>query len=930
MALNTTQAQVQINATVTGTQQVAGLQQTINGTTQSIAQMTRGQQALQRQIDNLTQTTGRSRSEILQWRADALGMGPALAPAIENLRRLGIDGGHAMNDLSFKTAGAKRELLVLMHEASQGNWTKFGGSLMVLGERINVMSLLFSMTGAAILGAAGAVGALAVAFAKGAAESTAFAHSMEVTGGYAGITEDRFNALANAIGEQFPGGIGHAREALQELVSTGAFTSSNLLKLGQDVELLAHLSGESSDKIVADFAKMDGGVAKWAEEHNKAWHFITAAQYAYIVQLEEQGRKEEAEKVVADALYSHLGGEAVRDLGILERAWFDLRTEISKTWDTLKNIGRADTTAQQIAKLQARKKDAANGPYVFDDNPSPWTKDDDAELDRLQKKFSQEQQDAKQKSDDADKQQKGIAGLNALRDHWRGMVGDVSRADEEIRKFHRDLDAALKANPNDKDALDAQAHASEIEAAIRKRDEKLKAPKVDRSGVKLENAYQTRRQSLLDDGGKLDSEIAQVERFGRVLDQSRLAVLNLDIAQGKLKGLSSSQIATLRALAAGDDAKQQTLAASKAFQGGEARAKAIHAEAQARATSNRESQVAAEMAAVEQQGLAKTSDRYKQLEGDIRAAINAREDARLAATLKEQNAATDVEIQKYEDEAILMRKSSLARQQLVADMKIQAEAAKLIASNPDQKDAIQADADARKKRVNAAIEDSYNAGRSPGQGQAKAFQDYIDQTTDAASQVAKIWTDTFQGTETALETFLTGGKVDFKAFADSIIKDMLRMAVQQTIMAPLMKWIGTGLGAVIGGLGSGGSSAGVPGWTPAVAHANGGVFGPNGSVPLTKYASGGVAKSPQLALFGEGSHNEAYVPLPDGRTIPVTMKGAQTQQAGHTFQTSVVVNSDGTSQMTPQRQGDGFQRAIQQAIQQELIRQKRDGGILAG
>jgi hypothetical protein len=42
---------------------------------------------------------------------------------------------------------------------------------------------------------------------------------------------------------------------------------------------------------------------------------------------------------------------------------------------------------------------------------------------------------------------------------------------------------------------------------------------------------------------------------------------------------------------------------------------------------------------------------------------------------------------------------------------------------------------------------------------------------------------------------------------------------------------------------------------------------------LKKYASGGVASSPQLALFGEGSKNEAFVPLPDGRRIPVDMQG---------------------------------------------------------
>ena len=47
-----------------------------------------------------------------------------------------------------------------------------------------------------------------------------------------------------------------------------------------------------------------------------------------------------------------------------------------------------------------------------------------------------------------------------------------------------------------------------------------------------------------------------------------------------------------------------------------------------------------------------------------------------------------------------------------------------------------------------------------------------------------------------------------------------------------------------------------------------------GAIPLRKYASGGVANRPQLAMFGEGSTPEAYVPLPDGRAIPVRMQGS--------------------------------------------------------
>ncbi|MEQ8396500.1 hypothetical protein [Thalassobaculum sp.] len=53
--------------------------------------------------------------------------------------------------------------------------------------------------------------------------------------------------------------------------------------------------------------------------------------------------------------------------------------------------------------------------------------------------------------------------------------------------------------------------------------------------------------------------------------------------------------------------------------------------------------------------------------------------------------------------------------------------------------------------------------------------------------------------------------------------------------------------------------------------ADGGVMTASGPLDLHRYARGGIARGPQLALFGEGRMPEAFVPLPDGRTIPVTV-----------------------------------------------------------
>lgn len=48
------------------------------------------------------------------------------------------------------------------------------------------------------------------------------------------------------------------------------------------------------------------------------------------------------------------------------------------------------------------------------------------------------------------------------------------------------------------------------------------------------------------------------------------------------------------------------------------------------------------------------------------------------------------------------------------------------------------------------------------------------------------------------------------------------------------------------------------------------------TVPLRKFERGGVVRRPTLALFGEGkaSKGEAFVPLPDGRRIPVALEGS--------------------------------------------------------
>jgi len=80
-----------------------------------------------------------------------------------------------------------------------------------------------------------------------------------------------------------------------------------------------------------------------------------------------------------------------------------------------------------------------------------------------------------------------------------------------------------------------------------------------------------------------------------------------------------------------------------------------------------------------------------------------------------------------------------------------------------------------------------------------------------------------------------------------------------------------GTSNVLGGIGSillsfGGAIGGFAGLFKA---ANGAVW----KGGFTAFANGGMVNGPTLGLVGEGKYNEAIVPLPDGRSIPVQMKG---------------------------------------------------------
>lgn len=277
-------------------------------------------------------------------------------------------------------------------------------------------------------------------------------------------------------------------------------------------------------------------------------------------------------------------------------------------------------------------------------------------------------------------------------------------------------------------------------------------------------------------------------------------------------------------------------------------------------------------------------------------------------------------------QADLIGLTTVEIEKLKAARQLDAEVAeKTLNMSPQIKQQFKEQAEAIKQQRLEIIQLNYDQSRTFGAGTKQAVSEYVESIGDAASRARDMWKNAFKGMEDALVDFVSTGKLSFTGLAQSIIKDMIRIQIQQSVTGPLASWIGS--------LNPFGASAGVNYGTefgppmPA-GFALGGIMSSSGPLPLRKYRNGGIANSPQLAIFGEGEHNEAYVPLPDGRSIPVTMKSG----SGNSVVNNVNINvsTGGETQASGSDAGlTQFGRLMAATAKSVIINEMRPGGLLA-
>ena len=211
--------------------------------------------------------------------------------------------------------------------------------------------------------------------------------------------------------------------------------------------------------------------------------------------------------------------------------------------------------------------------------------------------------------------------------------------------------------------------------------------------------------------------------------------------------------------------------------------------------------------------------------------------------------------------------------------------------------------------------------------------DPVNQVVSAATAIGDAFGNSFKGVITgsmtareALASFFSSVADSFADMAAKMSAEWIKLAILNTIVKIFSG--GSGMqGAASAEAYSVGTGASI------FAAANGSAFAQNGIVP---YAKGGIVNRPTMFKFARGgamstgvmgeAGPEAIMPLKRGADGKLGVAAA----GGSGVTVNVSVDAKGTQVQGDPGQGAQLGRVIAGAVQQELIKQQRPGGLLAG
>jgi tape measure domain-containing protein len=211
----------------------------------------------------------------------------------------------------------------------------------------------------------------------------------------------------------------------------------------------------------------------------------------------------------------------------------------------------------------------------------------------------------------------------------------------------------------------------------------------------------------------------------------------------------------------------------------------------------------------------------------------------------------------------------------------------------------------------------------------EAAQERLAQLTNAGYQLVQAANAIGDAFGEAFKGVITGSMTAQEALAGffqniaNYFADMVAQMIAEYLKMQLIKGIQSLLNIFAPGGDPGGKAVGTG--QGIFTAANGGIA----TGGFRAFANGGIVTGPTLGLVGEGKYNEAVIPLPDGKSVPVDLGGMAGGMGGEVTSNIVVNINNGQMQGNGNSNGSELGRKIEGAVKQVLVSELRPGGILS-
>lgn len=462
------------------------------------------------QLARTADQAGKTRAELLQMKAAQMGISESVSGYINQID----EAAKHTHGFNMATTGARRELLVLAHEASQGNWSKFGGSLMVLGERTDALSAIMSSAGLGVGLFVGAIAAAGYEVYKTIAAIGALDTASKVTNGYLGLTNDQLSTMAQQLAGA-NGGLVEASNTMAALTRTGHASADTLAQLTTVVTQFGKDAGLSADKAAEAFVKMLDDPKKGMAELQAQYHTFSAAQVQVIDGYIKTGDTAQATKAFIDAVAEsqhRMAAQGTQEVGILAKLWQSFADAAKQAGDNFDRMGVAATNAEKLTDALNRQTAAVRNMAQAKAMPFGNTASAQAELDAANAQVA-----ALQK---VQAEQKKVAEDNEK----RAKSGDAKIA---VNTY---LDSPKYANPQRQHALETEQENADFKKAT---------ADLDRNSADYQSALKRHYENIAQideqyakknrphsNNGAINSAMAQMISDNSALESKRKAALS--------------------------------------------------------------------------------------------------------------------------------------------------------------------------------------------------------------------------------------------------------------------------------------------------------------------------------------------------------------------------------------------------------------------